>query len=304
MDFEQDISAHVLSTLPFEPNVASELKGMNARQLLIVFRNWLSRQVAARVRRAHQSAALSSNPLSSDPAYKPALDEIVRRLGTGEELTPFLSRGIRFGFRSSQGLAPGQLQRRKDLDLLLNEWRIHHLHLSTTLEADAFMARTGPLLFAIFTPDDAYLIDILEHGGWYNDALLKIVAAEWPNAGLVEEIPAKEIAFKNLSEEDRKALRSAGVNSTFEYSGRFYQTTSAVSTAGTSSSTILAVQEVFRRIRWFENELQKDPDFVIDQMRQSNVAVPAQLDLHFGFFDNGGYGVVEANSSFRFRLHA
>src|SRR2546422_10559564 len=123
MDFEQDIRAHVLSNLPHDSGVAQELAAKSARDLLIIFRNWMNRHVNPHPRIIHRSKALDRNPLASDPAYQPALEEIVRKIQNGEDLTPFLSRGIQNGYRSTQGLPPGQLQRRKDLDLLLNDWR-------------------------------------------------------------------------------------------------------------------------------------------------------------------------------------
>ncbi len=43
-------------------------------------------------------------------------------------------------------------QRRSDLVLLMAEWGIHHLHLSTVMEADGFVRRTKDLLFAFFSP--------------------------------------------------------------------------------------------------------------------------------------------------------
>ena len=40
---------------------------------------------------------------------------------------------------------------RPDLDLLLNNWGVHHLHISSIVEPDGFVKRDGPLLFVSFT---------------------------------------------------------------------------------------------------------------------------------------------------------
>lgn len=303
MDFEEDIRAHVLSKLPHEAGVEPELATKSGRDLLMIYRNWLNRLVSPRPRIVHRSEALNRNPLTTDPAYQPAVEEIIRRIESGEDVTAFLSRGIRHGYRSALGLPRSQLGRRKDLDLLLNDWRVHHLHLSTEVEADGFVKRTGPLLFTVFQPELAYLIDIIDHGGWFKDHVLKVMVSEWPTAGLVVEIPAADMAVKDLSEEDRKALRGAGITTgLFEVDGKFYCPTSSLSTAGTSLQTMREVSQVFRDIAWFQNHLEKDPEYVSRQLATRGLAVPSTLDLHFAFFEDGGYGVIERNSNFRFRL--
>ena len=56
----------------------------------------------------------------------------------------------------------------KNLDGLLNEWGVHHLHLGTKSYSKnhAFIARTGPLLLALIAEDDFYAINVYLHGAW------------------------------------------------------------------------------------------------------------------------------------------
>ena len=77
--------------------------------------------------------------------------------------------------------ARGDLKTRRDLDLLIADWGIHHLHLSP--ERDG--RRTGDLLFAVFRPDDAYLLQILPHGNWAELSLLETIVRNWPDGALI-----------------------------------------------------------------------------------------------------------------------
>ena len=86
-------------------------------------------------------------------------------------------------------LRPHQSRKLADADFddsLLNDWGINHLHLGTTLEADGFMARTGPVLLVRVTPREFYCIAIMEHGRghhpWSKQQLLEIIHNNWPTS--------------------------------------------------------------------------------------------------------------------------
>jgi hypothetical protein len=185
MNFEEDIREFVLGNLPHDPSFTAELRAKTPPELLIIYGNWRSRLVSMGPRRVHRSKALVANPLSADARYKTGLDAIIAKLENGQDVTPHLSRGIRYGYKPPSGS-----RSRQDLDLLLNDWGVHHLHLSDVIEGDGFVGRTGPLLFAVFRPDDAYLIDIIDHGGWTRDHVIETMVAEWPNENLVWELRA------------------------------------------------------------------------------------------------------------------
>jgi hypothetical protein len=98
-------------------------------------------------------------------------DAIRRKTLAGDDLRPHLHRDW------------GQSDFNDDT---LNDWGIHHLHLSTTLEADGYVVRSEPLLFARVTNEDFYCIAILDHGRghspWTNEELLEIVHRNWPQS--------------------------------------------------------------------------------------------------------------------------
>lgn len=126
---ERRIRRHVLAEMPEDPS--KELASKSLPDLLLIYGNWRSRLIAAIPRSAHESSELRVSP-----AYRrhaPVLDAIKHKISAGEDLTTHLSRGVKVAYEP-EGLAPEELKRRRDRDLLIADWGMHHLHLSTSLE--------------------------------------------------------------------------------------------------------------------------------------------------------------------------
>jgi hypothetical protein len=98
MNLEEDIREFVLKSLPHDPKFTAELQAKTAQELLVIYGNWRSRLVSMSPRQVHRSNVLMANPLSSDLRYKPGLDAIVAKLLNGQDVTPHLSRAIRYGY--------------------------------------------------------------------------------------------------------------------------------------------------------------------------------------------------------------
>jgi hypothetical protein len=131
-----------IDTLPYDkndPDVVAEINGKDARELLIVYHNWMSRHVFTTPRRVHLSAAYAANPVTAQ--RKTDLDALIAKIEKGEELKPHLSTRVEMVLESSSK----KLNRRKDLDLLLIEWEVHHLHISQQIRSDGFVERDDPL---------------------------------------------------------------------------------------------------------------------------------------------------------------
>jgi hypothetical protein len=105
-----------------------------------------------------------------------------------DDLTKYLSRRVSTGFALPLKPAVKQLARLQHLDLLLNDWGIHHLHISTAVAADGFVNRNDPLLFAMFEPEMAYLLDIGTHSSFVDQRLAEIAVENWPDTKLFLEI--------------------------------------------------------------------------------------------------------------------
>ena len=155
-ELEAFVRTEVLNRLP--SGQISELAQMKTSELLIVYANW-SLRIPLPIRRAvTRSDALDSNPkLQKYHAKIAAIESDIKR---GQPLHKYLSRGILFDYvdKSSR---PVKRSARRDIDGLLSDWGIHHLHLSTVTGPDGFASRTADLLFVAFRGQLAYLIDIL-----------------------------------------------------------------------------------------------------------------------------------------------
>src|SRR5207247_3505390 len=101
------------------------------------------------------------------------LAAIRRDIAAAADLTRYLSSRVRFA---------------DNRDLLLAHAGIHHLHMSDTIEFWDRVERTEHVLFVAFRPDAAYLIDIYAHpsdgANWAEQAILKNIVRNWPEAGI------------------------------------------------------------------------------------------------------------------------
>ena len=127
------------------------------------------------------------------------LANIERSIRNGDDLTPYFSTHI------------VQL---KYNDPMLNDWRIHHLHLgkriATSGKNSGFIQRTDRLLYCFFTESDAYFIDILDHGAFDSRNLIEAMHKNWPN--VIEGFQAPGTKGDRLTDEQVRELRRKRIN--------------------------------------------------------------------------------------------
>ena len=179
--------------------------------------------------------------------------------GVSAELTPHLSRGIRVAYEPVATRAP-KLPQRRDLDLLIADWGVHHLHLSTHLESDGFVSRTDDLLFSAFAMDDAYLINIYPHGSWGLVEMLEILIRNWPDANVLQAARYAVGVRQHFTDDDRLALRNIGIALPVEIDGRVYMPPSLSLVGSPLSAT--------RRMNQFMWELEGLRDLAPDLVAQ------------------------------------
>lgn len=292
MDFLNDVHEYVLSTLPYDAVERPTLAAKSAGQLLIIYLNWLNRLIPARPRTVRTSQALKKNPIATKRAAE--LAALIAKIETGGDLRPHLSKDVRCGFQTAR-----KGKRRRDLDLMLNEWQVHHLHLSGVIEADGFVTRDNPLLFAVFTDTDAYLIDIYPHRSWTKDSVAHTLIDEWSDTSIVREIKGIVGVSHQVTPAERAQRRKAGINSPFiSRNGKFY----AIGHGGITSaaSAILATMRanhIIRRLREIETTLSAEPHALDPQLIEHGITPSAAPDFHFAVLPDGVCGVTEKNSS-------
>ncbi len=170
VDAEGDLRRIVSDRLPIKkPEYQATLAAMPTGDLLIRHYNWVSRLILAQRREV-----LRAKEMANDPAYiqhRADIDLLCAKIAAGLDLTPHLSTQVGIGYEEDKRGRPGK----RSLDLLLNDWGVHHLHFGHTLRPDGFVERPEDkpeLLFVIFRPDTAYVLGVFKHGEWTQDNIV------------------------------------------------------------------------------------------------------------------------------------
>lgn len=219
-EIEDTVRGHVIAQIP--PESSGELASMELRQLLGVYWTWRERFPASRPRTVHRSQELDASAQAQKPSTE--LAELERKMTAGEDITPHLSERVETAF-ISETQRPGLHPRRRDADRdrMLNAWGIHHLHLSSAAGRGGFNARGGHLLYAVFRPDDVYLLGIYTHNDWAREELVQVIVRNWPDAGLFLKSNYTAEIRAQYTDDDRRQLRRANINEAlFEVEGAFY----------------------------------------------------------------------------------
>ncbi len=255
---QESIRQWVIGALPYDRadhEAVTYLRGLDAHGLLVLYHNWMNRRVRPLPRQIRKSKAFLQNPVVSQRAADFA--QIAADIERGNNLRKYLSRDIDVAFTP-----PGKpFKRRRDLDLMLNDWGVYHLHISNRVEADGFVARDEPLLFAAFKPQTAYFIDVLRHGDWTRDHVLEVLASEWPDEGIIYRLNGLNPEL-NLSDEQRKVLRNKYGNAPFSYEGKVYIPAGMMSAGtGTTYWATLEASKLLEQAKAFEMKLTNYPDW-------------------------------------------
>jgi hypothetical protein len=233
------------------PDPSGELAGKPLRELLHIYGNWRGRHPFARPRTVHRSTEMLA---SAEPqTCSPKIAELVRKIEAGEDLTPHLSRRVAAAFLSVQERAalPAH-EREKDLDRMLADYGIHHLHLSNVVEADGFVTGGRELLFAVFGRDDAYLLGIYTHDDWSHEELVPIIVRNWPGVGPFYKLNYAQGPTHVPTKDERKLYRKLGVSSGFvEVDGEWYGVLgqSAAGMPSPQTQPVMALGEELRCLR-------------------------------------------------------
>jgi hypothetical protein len=298
ISLSESLRNYVLTNLPHDrtnANVAIALREMTPAKLLVTYINWHNRLISASPRKVLQSSTFAKNPLVQTRST--TIRKIVKDIERGNDLTKYLSRGVRVGFSLPRDPEKKELHRRRDLDLLLNDWGIHHLHISTTVEADGFVERDGPLIFGAFKEQTAYLIDVMNHREWTNQHLVQIIIGSWPNAGLAFELKGIIPSEQTYTAEERMQLRGVGISTSVNIAGRAFMPSSGISTAGTSTRASMTAMHILRILKKFEDEIKANPAGVLNFIHQNGGKVHGDPAFEFSLFKQG-FGVIETTSGF------
>lgn len=294
MDFERDIKEQALAFLPLAPEDRAELEDRSASDVLIVWLNWQARLIAPFPRRAHLSPTLAAQ-MQKDPRFSTGVNTVVRAIELGADLTPHLSRDVRVAYERAEGR---QGRRRRDLDLLLNDWGLHHLHLGTERDPDGFVRRTKALLVAAFHAEDAYLIEVVDHGRWTKESILDTVIETWPHAGIVYQLNGAIGLERTLTEEQRANIRRGHMMSAYEHATGVYMAGLGLTTAGTSARATAQASVMLRNLRLVEQRVAENPGYLAKIMAERGIIPVPNPEWHAQILGPGQVGLKERRTGF------
>jgi hypothetical protein len=265
---EEVIRATALAALG--PDPSGELAAMNLPELLITLGNWRARFIEPRSRTVHESAELAASAKRVE--YAVALTAIEASIRSGVDLAAHLSRRTRVSYEPKASRCP-KLQRRNDLDLMLADWGLHHLHLSTDVEADGYVARTGDVLIGAFGDHDAHLVGIFPHDSWTEYEVIATVARNWPDRGIVHKLSGGHGLPQHPTPAERRSLRNAGVAVMLEIEGAVYSP-SGQTTAGTSVVVTMQANQTVDAIGLLRRRLAESPTWLQEQLVEETGSKP------------------------------
>ncbi|HTU36596.1 MAG TPA: hypothetical protein VMF35_01190 [Acidimicrobiales bacterium] len=287
-ELETALRSHVISVMS---DPSGELAAMTTANLLITWFNWRDRLVEPRPRQVHRSRELLASQEAQENAAE--LAEIEAGIAAGVDLTPWLS--SRTSVAYTESAARGRLKHRRDLDLLISNWGIHHLHLERAPE------RSALLLFTVFRPDDAYLLQLLPHGRWADSSLVEIIIRNWPDESLVMGQLKGAIGLSQ-SYDDRELLqlREAGVTTLLPVDGGVW-VVGTMSTAGTALASTVRSDAIMREIQTWQEKLSSDP-YALDVFVRSRGHLVNGCGTWAPYLEDSEFGFVEHSAGLRIRI--
>jgi len=202
-----------------------------------IYHNFMKRNIKPQPRNI-----LKASDFNCPTDLIPGLDNLERKIISGDDLKPHLSKSV---FTQYEGT-----------DYLLNDWGVHHLHLGITIE-NGFVKRTNSVLFCIVTENTIYFITIKEHKKWHEQDILKTVYINWVE--LIEPfIMNGVISVVNKPTDDNvKSLRYGHIMYPIEIDTGvvIYPPGGGYTTDGTSNEVVKKVFSSMRIITNFEEKI-------------------------------------------------
>lgn len=289
INFQQDW-VEILCQKLAERGYSTNSSQHDSDALCIQYFNVLKRQIDAKPRKT-----LVSKEFNRPKQYQTGIRLIRRKVESGQDLTPHLSKNI------------------KSLDYhdaLLNDWGIYHFHLGDSSEKTGFIKRTGPVLFARVTDEYFYMLDVLGHGSWSQQRLVEIIHDNWQESISLFKIPeGYRLSSVSPSDEDIAQFRKHGISTFIKVSdGTIYSLLGGGYSLGGNYSCSGISIDVRVTCNCYSATVRKLEKYVIDNLsnfrdiaRQHNLELPLQPHFQLQLIDGSAYA-VELNTKIAYLL--
>lgn len=282
IDIQSDWTEFIKSTLIAEGYHITET---DPDKVAIQYFNLQKRLISKTPRIIHKATNFNC-----PPELTRGLSLLESKITSGQDLKPNLSRLVK------------KLNKR---DQLLNDWGIYHLHLGENLQDDGYMERSGPVLFARFDDSNAYFIDVMDHGSWTEQQMLKVIHDEWPQTISNYRIKDAVGLEQNFSNDDVGKLRNAQVNTFIEIeSGIVYMGPGGGFVAsGESMEVMMKVMDANRALKRIEKNVKENIETIVkQQLTDPNIITNEVFRFKLRVDDSNFFYLDEQNNSFSLKI--
>jgi hypothetical protein len=234
-----------------------------------------------------------SKEFKCPPEHEKGLEKLIKVLKNGGDISPYLSK---------------QIDNLTFNDGMFNDWGILHLHLGEEMEeGNIYIERTGPLLFAYFKDNNAYLINVFLHKEWTKIEVLQTIQNNWPR--LIEPFKLKGFVglAQQYTEKQHQQLRNAGVTVMMELqddTGAKFPIVPigmGIAASGDSTNDVRNYHDQIQEIRKTEELVKDNLDYIKNNIIQNGMNVPESLKFKL-INENGQWIVKEVNTDLSFEL--
>lgn len=189
-------------------------------------------------------------------------------------------------------------------DPLLNDWGIHHLHLGTELDKRSFIKRTGPVLFSRFDDLNAFFINVMPHGTWSNQEMLRILYRNWPDTFEKYRVNGITGFENNRTDSEIALLRKGNVLSTIEVEPGvvLYPIGGGYMSSGISFEVIMVSDDYIRRISYLEDYVKSNIEKLADNALNQGYSLGQKLKFTLKIDPKSQVLAYEHNSRIAFNI--
>ena len=200
------------------------------------------------------------------------LEVLENKIVKGESITNYLSKKIIDAHFS---------------DSMLYDFGITHLHLGKEENSkdEAFVERTGKILYCVLKDDDAYFLTIDEHGKWSDIKLIEIIKDNFPELLEKHKIEGLELG-REITNEERENLHKHNIISVLQIDKEMFTPIGGGVTM--NGLSLRGMLNAINQLRFFDY-LEKEAQAIYNDNKESIISETGNiedLEFHFSDFDN------------------
>ncbi|MEX5266638.1 hypothetical protein [Kocuria sp. CPCC 204721] len=253
--FEHDLRRKLQEQQPGGGYDHQAVEEFDLSRLLMAVMNWRICLIPPRPRQVHVSEYMQSQPEMVE--HIEAVTEIGRRLQEGADVLPYLSKKANKIVLHRDNDTPKQSRKRRmELDAMLYDWGVYHLHLGTEPDPKEpeYIARKGPLVFAAVSSEEVLMVGIFGHGDWAKEQVAEIITTNWPQHSKLRPSLTGLQPVTPVPPGELQVLRNHGVNVLPVIQGRLHSS-AGLTLDGGSLEVADRANNIIGCLQWIDGQV-------------------------------------------------